>query len=85
MGDTVNVGSRLCSQAAAGEVVASQSVLAGAAPDDAEVLAPAGAVVLKGVAEPVPIFRGAPRTATPAETITGVDDADVVPASQWSA
>jgi adenylate cyclase len=67
MGDTVNVGSRLCSQAGAGEVVSSEAARAAADDDATATLAPAGTVTLKGVAEPVAIFRSTVDVIEPAE------------------
>ncbi len=60
VGNTVNVGSRLCSQALAGEVVASDEVVQ-QLPD--ALIAEMGAheeVTVKGVAEPLPIRRAKP-------------------------
>ena len=58
MGDTVNVGSRLCGKADAGEVVISAAVVAvvGEETMSAEGFE-ADAVELKGVAQPMPIHR----------------------------
>jgi adenylate cyclase len=55
VGDTVNVGSRLCSRARAGEIVMSDAVLA--AIDDPPAVEPLGPVELKGKREPLPIHR----------------------------
>jgi adenylate cyclase len=60
VGNTVNVGSRLCSQALAGEVVASGEVVQ-QLPD--ELKAQMGIeerVTVKGVAEPLPVHRAKP-------------------------
>lgn len=57
VGDTVNVGSRLCAQAGAGEVVASTEARRPAEAWCAATLCDDGPVTLKGVAAPVPIFR----------------------------
>lgn len=57
VGDTVNVGSRLCSQAAAGEVVASAAALASLGNSVISAFTADGTVALKGVAEPVAIWR----------------------------
>ena len=54
IGDTVNVGSRLCSLADAGQVVASGPTMT-VAEDSAFVAV--GAHHLKGIAEPMPLFR----------------------------
>lgn len=64
IGDTVNVGSRLCGAAGAGEVVASQAAVESIAPGALAGLEPDGAIPLKGVTDPVPIRRltGSPRT-----------------------
>lgn len=60
VGNTVNVGSRLCSQALAGQVVASDDVTQ-LLPDDLRAqLGEIEHVSVKGVAEPLPIRRGAP-------------------------
>lgn len=55
VGDTVNVGARLCSQAGAGEVVVSADVLQRLA-EPPEVV-PLGSVPLKGVTRDLPIHR----------------------------
>jgi adenylate cyclase len=55
VGDTVNVGSRLCSRARAGEVVLSEAVLA--AIDQPPAVEPLGPVELKGKREPLSVHR----------------------------
>jgi adenylate cyclase len=67
IGDTVNVGSRLCGTAAAGQIVASVAALGGAEriiPG----FRPAGEVTLKGVAAPMLIRRRSAPAVTVAET-----------------
>jgi len=60
IGNTVNVGSRLCSQALAGQVVASDDVTQ-LLPDDLRAqVGEVEYVTVKGVAEPLAIRRGAP-------------------------
>lgn len=59
IGDAVNVGSRLCGAAGAGEIVASAAATADGVPLTVAGLAPAEPIALKGVAEPVRIFRRA--------------------------
>ena len=57
IGDTVNVGSRLCSQAGVGEIVASDAVW-NVVPDRLAVrFAPPEQVVLKGMSTPITIHR----------------------------
>jgi adenylate cyclase len=64
VGDPVNVGSRLCGQARAGEVVVSDAILDGAGePVEAE---PLGPLPLKGKRQAVRAFRV--KTARPSET-----------------
>ena len=58
VGDTVNVGSRLCSRAQAGEVVMSEVVLA--AIDRPPPVEPLGPVELKGKRDPLPVHRLVP-------------------------
>lgn len=58
VGDTVNVGARLCSTARAGEVVISEMVLAEIARPDA--LEDLGAVPLKGVSREIKVYRMPP-------------------------
>jgi adenylate cyclase len=55
IGDTVNVGSRLCGIAGAGEVVTSAATLGDRPPLDG--LEPAGEVALKGISDPLSIYR----------------------------
>jgi len=71
VGDTVNLGSRLCSQAGKGEIVLPEKMI------DRLVNVPPmesmGAVALKGLEEPVPLFKvvvgeSEPREPTPAPT-----------------
>jgi adenylate cyclase len=57
IGDTVNVGSRLCGKAAAGEVVASAAAAAIGVDTPAASFEPDDVVELTGVAEPMPIHR----------------------------
>jgi len=55
VGDTVNVGSRLCSRAGAGEIVMSEAVLAGA--EQPPVVEAMGPISLKGKREPLHLHR----------------------------
>jgi adenylate cyclase len=55
VGDTVNVGSRLCSRAGAGEIVMSEAVLAGTMRPP--VVEPLGPISLKGKREPLHVHR----------------------------
>jgi adenylate cyclase len=55
VGDTVNVGSRLCSRASAGEIVMSEAVLAGT--ERPPVVEPMGPISLKGKREPLQLHR----------------------------
>lgn len=55
IGDTVNVGSRLCSRAGAGEIVMSEAVLAGT--ERPPVVEPMGPISLKGKREPLNVHR----------------------------
>jgi adenylate cyclase len=55
VGDTVNVGSRLCSRAGAGEIVISEAVLAGT--ERPPVVEPMGPISLKGKREPLYLHR----------------------------
>lgn len=57
IGDTVNVGSRLCGAARAGEIVASIDAVETVSRDATLGLERDGAIELKGVAAPVPVFR----------------------------
>ena len=59
IGDAVNVGSRLCGAAGSGEIVASAAATEEGALIAVAGLEPGGSVTLKGVAEPVRIFRRA--------------------------
>ena len=71
VGDTVNLGSRLCSQAGKGEIVLPESMierLTSVPPMESM-----GAVQLKGLEQPVPLFKvlvgeSEPRQPTPAPT-----------------
>ena len=55
VGDTVNLGARLCSQAGKGEIVLSEAMLAKLAnPPKTESM---GKVALKGLDEPVALFK----------------------------
>lgn len=68
IGDTVNVGSRLCSWAAVGQVVASPWTVEGSGCDD---LVPAEVVELKGVSEAVRLQRYTAPYGDPAEQRIG--------------
>jgi class 3 adenylate cyclase len=54
MGDTVNVTSRLCSLAGAGQIVATEAIVAQGTAND---FTPAGTYALKGVDAPVLLMR----------------------------
>ena len=57
IGDTVNVASRLCSVANAGQVLVAAETVADLGPLDGIELLPLGEVALKGKDEPVPIYE----------------------------
>jgi adenylate cyclase len=59
IGDTVNVGSRLCGAARAGEIVASTDAVETVRPEAMLGLEPDGAIELKGVAAAVRVLRRA--------------------------
>ena len=69
VGDTVNLGSRLCSQAGKGEIVLPESMIERLT--NVPPMESMGAVQLKGLEQPVPLFKvvvgdSEPRQATPA-------------------
>jgi adenylate cyclase len=66
VGDPVNVGSRLCGQARAGEVVVSDAILDGS--DGPTAVEPLGPLPLKGKREPVRAFRVTTGQSSPATT-----------------
>ena len=69
VGDAVNVGSRLCGRALAGDIVVSAAAWQSVFPDDLRNrLEPEGTIELKGVADPVAVYRAGalPPTAQPA-------------------
>jgi class 3 adenylate cyclase len=57
IGDTVNVASRLCGVAGAGQVLVAAETVADVGPLDGIALVPLDAVVLKGKDEPVPVYE----------------------------
>jgi adenylate cyclase len=71
VGDTVNLGSRLCSQAGKGEIVLPEKMIERLT--NVPPMESMGAVALKGLEEPVPLFKvlvgeSEPRQPTPAPT-----------------
>jgi WD40 repeat protein/class 3 adenylate cyclase len=66
-GGALNLAARLCSQAKAGEVLVSQGVVHLARAVDGVRLHEYGELELKGLAEPVRVFRAAPRDEDPDE------------------
>jgi len=72
VGDTVNLGSRLCSQAGKGEIVLPEKMIERLT--NVPPMESMGAVALKGLEKPVPLFKvvvgeSEPRQATPAPTV----------------
>ena len=60
VGEAVNIGARLCDRAGPGEIVVSDRAWSVAALELRDRFVAAGSVELKGVAEPVPVYRSAP-------------------------
>ena len=74
VGDTVNVGARLCSAAGRGEIILSDAVLTRVpAPPEVE---PVGAVELKGVSRELKLWRVSPLRQQEAEQTTTPGDAE---------
>jgi WD40 repeat protein/class 3 adenylate cyclase len=82
-GGALNLAARLCSQAKAGEVLVSQGVVHLARAVDGIRLHDHGALELKGLTEPVRVFRAAPGDADPDELVRRVQ-VDGRPAPQRS-
>ncbi|MBM4265622.1 MAG: adenylate/guanylate cyclase domain-containing protein [Deltaproteobacteria bacterium] len=61
VGPAVNLASRLCAQASAGEVIADAHTIALAGDDGVGGFRPAGSLELKGIARPVSVYRESSR------------------------
>ncbi len=82
VGDTVNVGARLCSAAGRGEVILSDAVLTRVAnPPEVE---PVGAVELKGVSRELKLWRVSPLRPKESAATAAPDDAEAAAAVRGS-
>ena len=79
-GGPLNLASRLCARAAAGEVIVSQSVALLARPLAGLAFEDLGEVELKGMAAPVAVFRVAPDDAAELRAGPTATDAELGPA-----
>jgi WD40 repeat protein/DNA-binding SARP family transcriptional activator len=72
-GGPLNLAARLCGRAGVGEIILSQSVFLLARPLPGFTFDELGELELKGLAQPVPVFRARPEGADPAERETESD------------
>src|SRR5207247_851749 len=82
-GGALNLAARLCSHAKAGEVLVSQGIVHLARNVDGVVLHDHGSVGLKGLGEPVRVFRAAPADGGPAFVV--LDDLESASADELDA